>query len=267
MGPEGYKGISEADWFRAYFESAARAGASGAMFWILTPDPKRGYGVTYTVPRDEKVLAEIARAARLFASLEDEDPPSHLRDTGRHLVPRQFAFARAEDDSAVRPIMKALNDGTLLYRFAPEQALRGRFEKIGGGAGYVWGAGVGFFEYLVPAREEWQRVGEIVVRAHIKPVPPHDARGRINATRATLFINGTNCGSRLIPVETPPYAVIQEWRVNSLLVRAGAMRGLALSTRFAVEVDADQPFGLDISNFPEGYDPRGASPIEVEVRK
>ncbi|HMJ25377.1 MAG TPA: cellulase family glycosylhydrolase, partial [Pyrinomonadaceae bacterium] len=47
MSAEGYKGFSQVEWYRAYFEHAVRAGSSGAMFWILTPDPERGYGVTY----------------------------------------------------------------------------------------------------------------------------------------------------------------------------------------------------------------------------
>src|SRR5215831_17364997 len=59
MGPEGYKGDSQTDWFRAYFESTVREGASGAMFWIITPDTGRGYGVTYSTPRDAAVLSEV----------------------------------------------------------------------------------------------------------------------------------------------------------------------------------------------------------------
>ncbi len=48
MGQEGYKGFSQVEWFRAFLEGNLRAGAGGAMFWILTPDPNRGYGVVYT---------------------------------------------------------------------------------------------------------------------------------------------------------------------------------------------------------------------------
>src|SRR5260370_5714398 len=43
MGPDGYKGFSQAAWFHSYFEGAARAGAAGAIFWILTPYAGRGY--------------------------------------------------------------------------------------------------------------------------------------------------------------------------------------------------------------------------------
>ena len=95
MGVEGYNGFSQVEWFRAFFESNVRAGSAGAMFWILTPDPDRGYGVTYTTPRDEGVLAEINRASRMFDSLASADPPERLTDDTHHLVPRQFAWTRA----------------------------------------------------------------------------------------------------------------------------------------------------------------------------
>jgi hypothetical protein len=97
-------------------------------------------------------------------------------------------------------------------------------------------------------------------------VLPAEANGRYAGTRVTLYINGTNCGSRLISVEKPPQVLIEEWRVNSLIPRAEAARGRALSIRFVVELDADLPFGINLSNFPAGYDAREAKPIEVEVR-
>src|SRR5258706_8040918 len=129
MGVEGYKGFSQVDWFRAYFEANAHDGASGAMFWILTPDPKHGYGVTYTTPRDQPVFAEIKRAAELFASLENAEPPPRVTNIGQHLVPRQIAFTRAPDDPGIRPQLIAREDHTLLYRFKPEAAVAQRFEK------------------------------------------------------------------------------------------------------------------------------------------
>src|SRR5438445_3066453 len=52
MARDGFKGSTEVEWFRAYFEHAAREGVGGAMFWILTPDPNRGYGVTYSASAD-----------------------------------------------------------------------------------------------------------------------------------------------------------------------------------------------------------------------
>lgn len=67
-------------------------------------------------------------------------------------------------------------------------------------------------------------------------------------------------------MEDPKKAVNQEWIVDSLAVRLRAARGLALSIRFAVEVDADLPYGLNISNYPEGYSDKEVRPIQVEVR-
>ena len=263
---EGFNNLSRPKWFYSFFDAAARAGIGGAMFWILTHDEGRQYGVTYASGRDEPLRAELARAARLFDSLRGEEAPARLRDAGRHLVPHQFAFARQAGDAAARPELKARDNGTLLYRFRPEQAARGRFEKLGAGPGYVWGDGVGFFEYAVPAREEWRRVGELVVRAHLQPTPPADARGRVSSTRVTLFVNNRDCGLRLVPAVAKPGAHIEEWRVTSWPVRLDAARGRPLRVRFAVGPAADQPFGLTISNFPEGFDARGALPVEVEVR-
>lgn len=264
---EGFEGLSQTEWFRAYFEQAARVGIGGAMFWIWTRAAGRDYGVTPDAPRDEPLRAELARAARLLETHAADSPPRELRDADRYLVPRQFDLVHKDAEGATTiPLVTELGDGTLLYRFAPEQAASGRFEKLGSGTGYVWGMGLGFFEYVVPGREEWRKVGLIVVRAHIQPVPPHDAGGRIQATRVTLFVNGTDCGSRLVSQEPPRQAFIQEWRVDSLLPRLRAARGLPLSVRFAVTPDADQPYGINISNFPEGYDPHGALPVEVEIR-
>jgi mannan endo-1,4-beta-mannosidase len=266
MVPEGYEGFSQADWFRAYFEHSARAGAAGAIFWILTPDPKRGYGVTYTTARDADILAEIRRGAQTFASLRDARPPARLLKAGEHLVPRQFAFERAAGDPLLAPAVSATKENALLYRFKPESARRGRFEKMDGGEGYVWGAGVGFFEYVIPAREDRRRVGQLVVRAHLQPVLPHDGRGRFSHTRVTLFVNEKNYGSRLVSVEQEPKAEIQEWRIDSWLPRLAASRGQELRLRFEVEVDADQPFGVNISNFPAWFKDWETKPVEVELR-
>lgn len=266
MGPEGYKGYTEAQWYRAYFEGAARAGVGGAMYWILTPDPRRGYGITYTTPRDEEVRAEVRRGADLMASLEKESPPRWLLNPDQHLIPRAFAFTRPAGDPALRPELEAQTDGTLIYRFKPEMAVSARFEKLGGGEGYIWGAGMGFVEYIVPAREKYRRVGAITVRAHIQPVLPVDARPTDISTRVTLFINGTDCGSRLIPVEDPKHALTQEWRVDSYRVRLQAARGLQLSIRFAVTTAADKPYGVNISNYPAGYSDHEVRPIEVQIK-
>jgi hypothetical protein len=45
-----------------------------------------------------------------------------------------------------------------------------------------------------------------------------------------------------------------------------AGRGLPLSIRFAVKVDADAPYGLNISNYAESHNRPNQKPIEVEVR-
>lgn len=275
--PEGFNGHAQTSWFRAYFESAARARLGGAMFWIWTHVAFRAYGVTYTDARDQPLRAEFTRAARLLDSTASERAPADVRDTGRHLIPRQFAFTRDDADTSARPEIKRTDDertdadktdaNGLLYRFTPEQAARGRFEKLGSGAGYIWGDGVGFFDYLVPARaDDRRKVGEIVVRAYLQPTPPFDALDRVNSTRVTLLINGHDCGSRLVTRASKPHAPIQEWRVNSLLVRAHAALGKPLAVRFAVQLDADQPYGLTIANFPEGFDARGATPIEIEIK-
>lgn len=268
MTPEGYNGFSQVEWFRAFFESSARAGIGGAIYWIFTPDPRRGYSISYLTERDKEVRAELRRAADLFASLQNEKPPARLLDSSHHLVPRQFAFTRAPNDPATLPetINSEKNEGPITYLFKPEMAVSARFEKMGGGAGYIWGSGVGYVEYVVPAREKGRWVRSVIVRAHIQPVLPQDAHPPVTATRVTLLINGTDCGSRLVPVENPKQAIVQKWNVDSLAVRMYALRGLPLSIRFAVKVDADNPFGLNISNFSEGHEPPDARPIEVQVR-
>lgn len=274
MLPDGYKGVSETDWFRAYFDNAAERGASGAMFWILTPDPQRRYSVTYTTSRDENILRVISDGAKVFDANADKSPTVELKDAARHPVPRQFAFERKADDAIARPGIKNLADGSLLYTFAPEAAMRARFEKMDGGTNYIWGDGIGSFEYQIPARESWRRVGEIIVRAHLQPVLPFDARGRITQSRVTLFLNGANYGSRIITLDTPaqkstntpPQISIQEWRINSLALRLTAARGNALTLRFSVTPNADLPFGVNISGFPEGYDAKDRTPIEIEMR-
>ncbi|HYV25273.1 MAG TPA: cellulase family glycosylhydrolase, partial [Pyrinomonadaceae bacterium] len=114
MGPEGYKGISEIDWYRSYFDHTAREGAGGAMFWIITPDPQRGYGVTFSSSRDAALLAEITGASRLFASLINAAPPPELTDAGKHLVPRQFAFDSSANAAALPPKIIYQPDNSIL---------------------------------------------------------------------------------------------------------------------------------------------------------
>jgi mannan endo-1,4-beta-mannosidase len=265
MSTDGFNGVSQVEWFRAYFEQTARYGAGGAMFWILTPDPQRGYGVTYTTSRDAAVLNEIRGAAHVFASLANALPPPNLLDAGKHLVPQQFAFAQTQSE-AIAPKIIYEQDGRVLYRFAPNTVVSGRFEKVGGGSGYVWGGGVGFFEYLVPGRDTRRRVGQIVVRAHIQPVMPVDAKPDWIHTRVTLFVNGTDCGSRLIPWEDRATPLIQEWKIDSWSPRLRAARGLPFTIRLEVTPQSDWLYGINISNWPEGYDAHDAAPVEVEIR-
>src|SRR6185369_6743371 len=167
-------GFSQLDWFTAFLEGNAAAGSAGAMFWILTPDPRRGYGVTYSTDRDRKLIEAINRAAKKWDVLQAADPPSFLTDSERHLIPRQFAWSRGLDE-ATSPTMTIQDDKTILYKFRPQMATSQRFEKIGSGPGYIWGYGSGFVEYTIPERADRRRVSEIVVRAHIQPVSPIDA--------------------------------------------------------------------------------------------
>ncbi|HEV2829082.1 MAG TPA: cellulase family glycosylhydrolase, partial [Pyrinomonadaceae bacterium] len=267
MGVEGYQGFSQVDWYRAYLESNVAAGTAGAMFWILTPDQTRGYGVTYSTDRDKAVLAEISRAAKMFSALATADPPERLLNASHHSVPRQFVWSRPPNDPATQPLMIVREDKSILYRFKPQVAASERFEKVGDGPGFIWGFGVGHLEYTVPARADRRRVSEIIVRAHIQPVLPIDANPEWIRTRVTLFVNGKNCGSRLIPVEPVGQPLIQEWRVNSLLTRLRAMRGQPIAIRFTVTPESDWLYGVNISNWPEGYDSHDAKPVEVEVRR
>jgi len=266
MGIEGHNGASQAEWYKAFFEGNARAGVAGAMFWILTPDARRGYGVTYSTPRDRELLNEIGRASQMFASLQGAEMPAHLQASERHLIPRQFAWNRAAGDPATLPQMIVRDDKSILYQFKPQMASAERFEKIGGGPGYIWGSGSGYVEYAVPSREDRRRVSEIIVRAHIQPVLPIDAPPGFVKTRVTLFVEGSNGGSRLIPVEAKGEPIIQEWRLTGRLLRLRAMRGLPLRIRFAVTPESDWLYGVNISNWPEGFDSKDAKPVEIELR-
>ncbi|HSK64935.1 MAG TPA: cellulase family glycosylhydrolase, partial [Pyrinomonadaceae bacterium] len=266
MGVEGYNGASQVEWYKAFFDGNARSGAAGSMFWILTPDPHRGYGVTYATPRDKELLNEIARASQMFATLQSAELPSRLLDSSQHLIPRQFAWSRAENDEATAPRIIVRDDKSILYQFKPQMASAERFEKIGEGPGYIWGFGSGYLEYTVPERADRRRVSEIIVRAHIKPVLPIDAPDDFVKTRVTLFVSGWNGGSRLIPVQPEGQATVQEWRLTGKLLRLRAMRGAPLKIRFAVTPESDWLYGVNISNWPEGFDSRHAKPVEVELR-
>jgi len=266
MSPDGFNGATQLDWFRAYFDHTARDGAGGAIFWTITPDPNRGYGVTYSTPRDAGVIAEVRGASHVFSSLVNATPAPTLLDPDKHLVPRQFAFDRGEADEATQPKVIYEPNGQILYRFSPNTVARGRFEKLGGDSGYIWGAGVGFFEFVVPGRDTRRRVGEIVVRAHVQPVLPTDAKTDWVRTRVTLFVNDTDCGSRLVTWEDPKAPLIQEWKIDSWSPRLRAARGQPFTVRFAVTPESDWLYGINISNWPEGFNAHDAMPVEVELR-
>jgi len=236
------------------------------MFWILTPDARRGYGVTYATPRDKEVLSEIARASQMFAALQSAEVPSRLQESENHLIPRQFAWSRGASDVETLPKMIVREDKAILYQFKPQMASAERFEKIGEGPGYIWGFGSGYLEYTVPQREDRRQVSEIIVRAHIQPVLPTDAPQGFVKTRVTLFVDGWDGGSRLIAVAEKGQPMIQEWRLTGRLLRLRAMRGLPLTIRFAVTPRSDWLYGVNISNWPEGYDSKDARPVEVELR-
>src|SRR5215213_3561851 len=175
MGVEGHNGASQVEWYRALFDGSVRAGSAGTMFWILTPDRRRGYGVTYSTARDQELLSEIGRASRMFAVLQSAEPPAGLQEAERHLIPRQFAWTRAAGDDTALPQMIVREDKSILYQFKPQMARAERFEKMGGGPGYIWGSGSGYLEYIVPERADRRQVSELIVRAHIQPVLPVDA--------------------------------------------------------------------------------------------
>jgi hypothetical protein len=265
MPPEGYNGFSRDDWYRSFFEENVRTGSGGAIFWMLTPDPKRRYSVTFT-DRDQTLLREIQRGAWLFDSYRDLDPPASITEPQRYLVPHQEVLKRVPGDQSLVPQMILREDKTVLYRFKPEMAARGIFEKIGEGPNYIWGSGVGYFEYVIPERSDRRRVSQLVVRARIQPVLPSDASPDYVKTRVTLLINGYDCGSRLIPVEDPKQPQTQEWRIDNWLLRFRAMRGLPIVIRFEVKVDADWPYGVTISGWPAGFDSGDMTPIEVELK-
>jgi hypothetical protein len=176
-------------------------------------------------------------------------------------------WSRAEDDPATMPEVIYRPDLSILYQFKPRMATTARFEKLGDGPGYTWGYGAGYLEYVIPERDHRRRISEIIVRAHIQPVAPIDVKPEDIQTRVSLYVNGANLGTRLVTREAPGQASIQEWRVQGLVARLGPMRGLPIKLRFEVQPCADWVYGLNISNWPEGYDAKDSTPLEVEVRR
>lgn len=262
---QGYNGFSKVEWYRAFFENSARLGVAGAMYWVLTPDTENRYGVTYVTNRDDLLRSEIKRGSEFMTLHQGEGIPEWLKNSEQHLIPRQFSFERPKNDPLIKPqIFEPVQKGKGLYRFRPEAVAAGRFERLGGGDGYIWGLGMGYFDYVIPEREKMTKSHQIVVRASLSPVEPWDSHGRIKTSNVTLFINGTNCGSRLVELPPPGKANVYEWTIDSWSVRLQVSRGHKLIIRFAVEPTAENPYGITIANFP--YDSKGVTPIEVELK-
>jgi mannan endo-1,4-beta-mannosidase len=259
-----YKGFSKVEWFRSYFEDSARLGVAGAFYWVFTPDIENRYGITYKIPRDEPLRAEIKRGAEFMTLHQGEGVPEWLKNSEQHLIPRQFSFARPDNDPIIKPQIVGKESRKFLYRFRPEAVASGRFERIGGGDGFIWGSGMGYFEYVIPEREKITSVGQIVVRAALKPLEPFDSRGRIKTSNVTLFVNGVSYGSRLVELPAPDKANVYEWVIDSWSLRWSVSRGNKMIIRFAVEPTAENPYGLTIANFP--YDSKGVAPVEVELK-
>jgi hypothetical protein len=60
-------------------------------------------------------------------------------------------------------------------------------------------------------------------------------------------------------------AIISEWTMTGLMLRLRAMRGLPLTIRFEVTPESDWLYGVNISNWPEGYDAKDARPVRSGV--
>jgi len=172
--------------------------------------------------------------------VQSAELPSYLLESERHLIPRQFVWTRPPGDTATLPQTSFREDKSVLYQFKPQMAHAERFEKIGEGVGYIWGSGSGYLEYTVPERADRRQVSEIIVRAHIQPVLPIDSPPGFVKTRATLFVEGWDGGSRLIPVEAKGQPLIQEWRLTGRLLR---LRAIPLFARHPIRV-ASQRIGL-----------------------
>jgi hypothetical protein len=65
--------------------------------------------------------------------------------------------------------------------------------------------------------------------------------------------------------EDPKNVVNQEWKIDSYKLRLQAARGLPLQVRFVVQPGSDKPYGLNISNYPEGYSREEVRPIQVDI--
>jgi hypothetical protein len=85
-------------------------------------------------------------------------------------------------------------DQTILYRFWPNTVVREDL-KARRGLRLHLGSGRRLLSIRRPVRND-AVASDIVVRAHIQPVLPVDVKPEWIHTRVTLFVNGTDCGSR-----------------------------------------------------------------------
>jgi hypothetical protein len=58
--------------------------------------------------------------------------------------------------------------------------------------------------------------------------------------------------------------LIQEWKIDSWRPRLRE-RGLPFTIRFAVTLQSDWLYGINISIWSKTYDAHGASPVEIEI--
>jgi len=90
---------------------------------------------------------------------------------------------------------------------------------------------------------------------------------RLSQHPAVVRVFDLNVTTSPTAVEVP-YLVL-EWLEGMELevwLSHRAMRGLPLKIRFEVTPESDWLYGVNISNWPEGYDSKDARPVEVELR-
>ena len=91
---------------------------------VLDPDARsaRGYGVTYSTPRDQNVIERGSRASQMFAALQSPmELPQHLLDS-RIIWFRDSLRGRCRGDPATLPQMTVREDKSVLYQFKPQMA-------------------------------------------------------------------------------------------------------------------------------------------------
>lgn len=304
-----FAGKTKHEWFENFFSSCVRYGVSGAGVWIWTTDLAREYGITPHVERDEIIRNTIASGAREIEAAhasnrqtsfdanlfrvpyqrelvqgENREIESYVWRNGARQASALNDYAGVSIDKAwlknnVTSSLELKNsetsrvplvdDAEQTISWQPAMWRRVRFERVGVGENYVWGAGVGFIEYeanLPVLSKQVRQPRVVIVRAWLQPVIPHYASGRIRHTSVTLFVDDANCGTREVGEITAPFEgkeIMHEWQIAARRVYEN---GGKLILRFAVEPDARAPFGINISNFPARYEATARAPVEVSVR-